>query len=91
MVPETTIGEAVSVKGSLAFERLLRIDGSFDGQLHSRGDLVVGKRGTLKGDVTGMNRVIVDGSVLGNIACEELQIRQDVCTCRCVCGHVYVW
>ena len=34
-VPETTIGEYVTVKGELEFDRLLRIDGSFEGKLMS--------------------------------------------------------
>jgi cytoskeletal protein CcmA (bactofilin family) len=34
-VPETTIGEYVTVKGELEFDRLLRIDGSFEGRLVS--------------------------------------------------------
>lgn len=34
-IPETTIGEYVTVKGELEFDRLLRIDGSFEGRLIS--------------------------------------------------------
>jgi cytoskeletal protein CcmA (bactofilin family) len=89
MLPETTIGEAVSIKGSLAFDRLLRIDGSFEGELRSSGDLVVGARGTLKGDIKGMNRVVVDGTVVGDIQCESLEVRQEVrLTVDCVCNVI---
>lgn len=34
-IPETTIGEYVTVKGELEFDRLLRIDGNFEGKLIS--------------------------------------------------------
>lgn len=34
--PETTIGKNVKVKGELAFEKLLRVDGSFEGRLLSK-------------------------------------------------------
>lgn len=70
----------MSIKGSLAFDRLLRIDGSFEGELRSSGDLVVGARGTLKGDIKGMNRVVVDGTVVGDIHCESLEVRHEVRT-----------
>ena len=50
--PETTIGETLSIEGRLTFERLLRIDGKFEGELVSKGgSLIVGARGELVGDV----------------------------------------
>jgi hypothetical protein len=35
-VPETTIGKQVRMKGELAFEKLLRVDGAFEGKLISK-------------------------------------------------------
>ena len=58
--------------GQLHFERLLRIDGSFEGELSSQGDLIVGQEGVLIGDVMGMNELIVDsGRVVGNVQVES--------------------
>ena len=40
-VPETVIGEYVVVKGELEFDRLLRIDGLFEGKLVSEVTIAV--------------------------------------------------
>ena len=40
--PETVIGETLQIEGTLRFERLLRLDGKFEGDLVSTGDLIVG-------------------------------------------------
>src|SRR5947209_20556868 len=40
--PETTLGEGVTFKGELTFERLLRIDGTFEGELLSQGKVIIG-------------------------------------------------
>ena len=52
--PETVIGETLQIEGTLRFERLLRLDGKFEGDLVSTGDLIVGPRGELVGDVRDM-------------------------------------
>ncbi|CAM9517851.1 unnamed protein product [Chrysoparadoxa australica] len=85
--PETTIGAHVNMKGELSFEKLLRIDGSFDGKLISTGDLIVGPSGLLKGNIADMGEVIIEGRVVGNLACERIllkgqaQVHGDV-TCK---------
>ncbi|GMI38850.1 hypothetical protein TeGR_g11899 [Tetraparma gracilis] len=74
-VPETTIGENVTVTGKLAFEKLLRIDGSFEGELDSDGDLIIGRTGKLVGDVAGMGELIIDGKVVGNLQASKIELR----------------
>tara|TARA_B110000971_G_scaffold102978_1_gene105946 strand:+ start:438 stop:1067 length:630 start_codon:yes stop_codon:yes gene_type:complete len=74
-VPETTIGEQVSVQGELVFEKLLRIDGSFEGKLVSTGDLIIGRSGTLIGDVNNMGELIIDGKVKGNLNASKIELR----------------
>lgn len=74
-IPETTIGENVIVRGELEFDRLLRIDGNFAGQLISKGDLIIGPTGVLMGDVRNMGSVLVDGKVVGNIAVDFVTLR----------------
>ncbi|CAK4768975.1 unnamed protein product [Aphanomyces euteiches] len=73
---ETTIGVAVKMKGELSFERLLRIEGEFEGKLISKGSLVVGHKGLLNGNIDGMKEVLVAGGrVLGNIQVDRLVLR----------------
>lgn len=74
--PETTIGAAVKMKGDLSFERLLRIEGEFEGKLISKGSLVVGTKGILRGPVENMKEVYVTGGkIVGNIVVEKLVLR----------------
>lgn len=74
--PETTIGVAVKMKGELSFERLLRIEGEFEGKLISKGSLVVGTKGVLTGPVENMKEVYVTGGkIIGNINVEKLVLR----------------
>lgn len=74
--PETTIGVAVKMKGELSFERLLRIEGEFEGKLVSKGSLVVGARGVLTGPVENMKEVhVTGGKIIGNITVEKLVLR----------------
>lgn len=74
--PETTIGAAVKMKGELSFERLLRIEGEFEGKLVSKGSLVVGAKGVLTGPVENMKEVhVTGGKIVGNIAVEKLVLR----------------
>jgi cytoskeletal protein CcmA (bactofilin family) len=64
--PETVIAENVEIKGSLKFEKLLRIDGTFEGELHSSGKLVVGPKGSVKADID-LEEAYISGKVEGNI------------------------
>ncbi|TYZ64628.1 hypothetical protein PybrP1_012139 [[Pythium] brassicae (nom. inval.)] len=74
--PETTIGVAVKMKGELSFERLLRIEGEFEGKLVSKGSLVVGAKGVLTGPVENMKEVhVTGGKIVGNITVEKLVLR----------------
>ncbi|AAF39387.1 polymer-forming cytoskeletal family protein [Chlamydia muridarum str. Nigg] len=64
--PETTLGEGVSFKGELTFERLLRIDGNFEGILVSKGKIIVGPRGYVKANID-LEEAVIAGVVEGNI------------------------
>ncbi|CAM9709230.1 unnamed protein product [Ectocarpus sp. 13 AM-2016] len=74
--PETTVGENVHVKGELSFDRLLRVDGSFKGQLVSTGDLVIGATGVVRGNIEHLREVVSDGTVVGNIQAERVRLRR---------------
>lgn len=73
--PETTLGEGVSFRGELSFERLLRIDGSFEGELLSQGKVIVGPHGKVKANLN-LREATIEGHVEGNITVQErLELR----------------
>eukprot|EP00620_Florenciella_sp_RCC1587_P017565 CAMPEP_0182556228 /NCGR_PEP_ID=MMETSP1324-20130603/566_1 /TAXON_ID=236786 /ORGANISM="Florenciella sp., Strain RCC1587" /LENGTH=264 /DNA_ID=CAMNT_0024768085 /DNA_START=21 /DNA_END=813 /DNA_ORIENTATION=- len=76
--PETVVGEKVVVKGNLAFETLLRIDGKVEGTLDcDGGNLIIGQTGTLVGNVEKMKNMLVDGTVIGDISVEKLELHAE--------------
>ena len=64
--PETTIGENVTLRGTLTFQKLLRIDGSFDGELISQGKIIIGPKGQVKCNID-LEEAFISGKVEGNI------------------------
>ncbi|CAM9321674.1 unnamed protein product, partial [Hapterophycus canaliculatus] len=64
-------------QGELSFERLLRVDGSFKGQLASTGDLVIGATGIVRGNIEHLREVISDGTVVGDIQAERVRLRRN--------------
>lgn len=68
--PETVIGEHVTLKGTLSFQRLIRIDGSFEGELESQGKLVVGPKGFVKANLN-LQEAFIAGKVEGDITVKE--------------------
>lgn len=68
--PETTLGEGVTFRGQLSFERLLRIDGTFEGELLSEGKVIVGPKGKVKANLN-LREAIIEGTVEGNITVQE--------------------
>jgi len=73
--PETTLGEGVSFRGELSFERLLRIDGTFEGELLSQGKVFVGPKGVVKANLS-LREAVIEGKVEGNITVQErLELR----------------
>lgn len=64
--PETTIGENVTIKGTLSFEKLVRIDGNFEGELQTQGKLYVGPKGVVKAAID-LEEAFISGKVEGNI------------------------
>lgn len=68
--PETVIGENVSIKGTLSFEKLVRIDGSFEGEIESQGKLIVGPKGFVKANID-LQEAFIAGKVEGDITVKE--------------------
>jgi cytoskeletal protein CcmA (bactofilin family) len=73
----TILGPSVTLRGELASDEDLTIEGKFDGTLHLPAHcLTVGPQGQVKADIQ-TSRAIVQGAVTGNItASERIEIRK---------------
>ena len=73
----TILGPSVTLRGELASDEDLTIEGKFDGTLHLPAHcLTVGPQGQVKADVQ-TSRAVVQGAVTGNItASERIEIRK---------------
>lgn len=64
--PETVLAAGVAIKGTMSFQKLIRIDGSFEGELISTGKLIVGPTGSVKAHID-LEEAFISGKVEGNI------------------------
>jgi cytoskeletal protein CcmA (bactofilin family) len=70
----TFLGRGVDFKGIANFEGTVRIDGCLEGEIHTKGTLVVGEHAVIKGIVT-TGTLISSGKIKANItATEKIQI-----------------
>jgi|GEM_PF-1303577 len=70
---ETVLSEGVTVKGELHFDKQLRINGTFEGNLNAQGKVIVGPKGFVKGDIT-LEEAEIHGKVVGNINVKKLSV-----------------
>ncbi|MGI6551113.1 MAG: bactofilin family protein [Syntrophomonadales bacterium] len=71
---ETVISAKVYFKGDFKSDGSVRIDGEVEGQVEIKGDLVIGDKGRIKGDVLAAN-ILVSGAVEGSVlASRRLEI-----------------
>jgi cytoskeletal protein CcmA (bactofilin family) len=61
------------LEGELRFEQTFRVDGRVTGRVVSTGDLVVGERGEIEGEVE-VGRLYVSGTVRGKVRARRLEI-----------------
>jgi cytoskeletal protein CcmA (bactofilin family) len=66
----TFLGKGSQFKGIIRFEGTIRIDGRLEGEIHTKGTLVVGEYAIIEGDVSA-DVVISGGRVTGNIVASE--------------------
>jgi len=66
---DTIISEHVLFKGDFNSDGSVRVDGGIEGQVKVKGDLVLGNKGNIKGDILGAN-ILVSGVVEGTIVAE---------------------
>lgn len=64
------IGKGMKVEGKLSFEKTVRIDGSFKGEITSTGALVIGNGAFVEG-VIKVGSALITGEVEGNIDASE--------------------
>ena len=70
----TFLGKGSQFKGIVTFEGTIRIDGRLEGEIHTKGTLVVGEHAVIEGDVSA-DVVISGGRVTGTIiAAEKVQL-----------------
>lgn len=73
-VSETTvISTGARMEGQFYFNSMLHLDGEINGVVHSQSSVVIGKNGSLKGQLTA-DKVVVNGLFEGEIDAEYLEI-----------------
>lgn len=70
----TFLGRGVDFKGVINFEGTVRIDGRLEGEIHTKGTLVVGERAVIKGSISA-GTLISGGKINANVtATEKVQL-----------------
>jgi cytoskeletal protein CcmA (bactofilin family) len=67
----TVIGPDAKFKGELSFESGVKILGSFEGRISTKGNLIVAQEGVIQADIEA-GTVTVEGQISGNVAANEL-------------------
>ena len=65
-VVNVLIGEDSHLNGTLHSQRSIRIEGHFEGEINSQGEVYIGEKSTVKATVVG-KRVVVSGEFTGKI------------------------
>lgn len=68
--PETTIAAGVTIKGTMSFQKLVRIDGNFEGELLSSGKLIIGPTGSVKANIN-LEEAFISGKLTGDITVKK--------------------
>jgi cytoskeletal protein CcmA (bactofilin family) len=72
----TILGPDATFKGDLSFEKGMRLQGKFEGNIQSPGRLHVAKEARMQADVEA-GSIIVEGSVKGNLsASDRIELKQ---------------
>ena len=68
---QTVIGPDAKFKGELTFEKGVKVLGSFEGQIVTKGTLDIAAGANVQADVEAGN-VIIEGDIKGNLAATDL-------------------
>lgn len=63
---ESVIAQGIEIKGDIISQGSIRIDGAVDGKLSIKGDVILGEKGRIKGEIK-VDNLIVAGRVEGNV------------------------
>lgn len=63
---DTLIGQGTSMEGKVKCEASLRIEGEFQGEIDSKGDIIIGEGGTARSNISA-REVVIAGIVYGDI------------------------
>jgi len=63
---ESVIAAGVEIKGDIAAQGSIRVDGAVEGKLNLKGDLVLGEKAHIKGEIR-VNNIILAGKVEGTV------------------------
>ena len=66
----TVIGSDVVIKGEMTLEKGLRVDGTIEGSVATKGKVTLGKGGTLKADVRAAS-LTSEGKIEGNVTVSD--------------------
>ncbi|HCL55428.1 MAG TPA: cell division protein [Spirochaetia bacterium] len=67
----TVIGEESVFQGNFYIKGSIQIDGKFEGELKAESQVIIGEKGKVKTPVVEATRVIVAGTLIGNIKAKE--------------------
>src|SRR5437870_11878816 len=68
--PFTFLGKGAEFKGILHFEGTIRIDGRLEGEIHTKGTLMVGEHAVIEGDISA-GTIVSGGTINGNLTATE--------------------
>jgi cytoskeletal protein CcmA (bactofilin family) len=66
----TLIGDGSAVTGDVHANGFIRIDGDIDGDLDTDGNVIIGEKARIRGNLTAKS-VIIGGIVLGDVSAKE--------------------
>ncbi len=66
---DTLIGKETEIKGSIRASGMVRIDGRFEGEILTEGDLIIGESARVKAEVNARNLTLA-GELKGNVELE---------------------
>lgn len=68
---DTIIGQNSKLEGTINASGTVRIDGTYIGDIHADGDVIVGETGVINGNIFS-NNLAITGKVEGNVSCRGL-------------------
>src|SRR5947208_14782083 len=68
--PFTFLGKGAQFKGIIHFEGTIRIDGRLEGEIHTKGTLMVGEHAVIEGDISA-DLMVSGGQINGNFGASE--------------------